>query len=206
MQPAPASLRDSESPVRLQARAGSGARTRPAGQPLALALLAAWIWLGGSGSSRAVILWSDLGATLVHETGAGSSFLTGSAMDILGGAVKEDDTSTNALYFKFHVDPLSDVNTEEYFAALQLYDGDTERLAVGNSLKAWAYSAFNTDQTGDANKVFGDMDLRSAAPEPATLGTPLTYEFPARTRPIIASTGIVVSLTGFAWNARSARK
>ncbi|HET7626045.1 MAG TPA: hypothetical protein VFM25_12350, partial [Verrucomicrobiae bacterium] len=129
---------------------------------------------------RADILWSDLGATLVHDTGAGSSFLTGSAMDILGGAAREDDSSTNTLYFKFHVDPLSDVNTEEYFAAFQLYEGETERLAIGNSLKAWAYSAFKTDETGDANKVFGDMDLHSAMPEPAALGTTFTYEFPRR--------------------------
>src|SRR5689334_10238137 len=60
----------------------------------------------------ATILWSDLGSTLVHDTGAGSSFLTGSAMDILGGAVKADDASSNVLYFKFRVDPLSDVSTE----------------------------------------------------------------------------------------------
>jgi hypothetical protein len=44
----------------------------------------------------------------------------------------------------FHLDPLSDVGTEEYFAAFQLYEGDAERLGVGNPLKAYAYSAFNT--------------------------------------------------------------
>lgn len=147
-----------------------------------LAVLVGMVGLAGffATPARAVVLWSDLGATLVHDTGAGSSFLTGSAMDILGGAVKETDSSTNALYFKFHVDPLSDVNTEEYYAAFELYEGNTERLAVGNSLKAWAYSAFNTDQTGDANKVFGDVDLHSSAPEPAALGSTFTYEFPRR--------------------------
>jgi ligand-binding sensor domain-containing protein/signal transduction histidine kinase len=134
----------------------------------------------GANTAVAVVLWSDLGATLIHDTGAGSSFLTGSAMDILGGAVRADDSSTNTLYFKFHVDPLSDVNTEEYFAALQFYEGDTERLGVGDSLKAWAYSAFNTDETGAANKIFGDVDLHSATPEPAALGTNLSYEFPRR--------------------------
>src|SRR5262245_17761747 len=138
---------------------GPGASTIIPGCHHFRVLLAAGLVLSGTLRTPAVILWSDLGATLAHDTGAGSSFLTGSAMDILGGAVKQDDTSTNTLYFKFHMDPLSDVNTEEYFAALQLYDGDTERLAVGNSLKAWAYSAFNTDQTGEANKVFGDIDL-----------------------------------------------
>src|ERR1039458_1171431 len=75
------------------------------------------------------------------ETGAGS--------DILGGALKRDDSSNDTLYFKFHVDALSDVGTEEYFAGFQLYEGDVERLAVGNSLKAYAYSAFNTATNGE---------------------------------------------------------
>src|SRR5882672_7189593 len=91
--------------------------------------------LGGLASARGAILWTDLGATLVHESGAGS--------DILGGALRRDDAASDVLYLKFHVDPLSDVSTEEYFAAFQLFEGATERLGVGNSLKAWAYSAFN---------------------------------------------------------------
>ena len=130
--------------------------------------------------ARAVILWSDLGATLVHETGAGSSFLTGRAMDILGGALRRGDTDTNVLYFKFHVDPLSDVSTEEYFAAFQFYERDVERLGVGNSLKAWAYSAFRTQDTGTNNKVFGDVDLQSSRPEPAAAGVHHPYEMPRR--------------------------
>src|SRR5437016_727375 len=40
--------------------------------------------------SHAIILWNDLGATLAHETGAGS--------DILGGALKRDDSSSGTLY------------------------------------------------------------------------------------------------------------
>lgn len=126
------------------------------------------------------ILWGDLGATLVHESGSGSSFLTGSAMDVLGGTVKRDDSSGGTLYFKFHVDPLSDKNTEEYFAAFELFEGDTERLAVGNSLKAWAYSAFNTFDTGENNKVFGDVDLHSARPESIAPGKDYGYELPSR--------------------------
>ena len=122
--------------------------------------------------AAAVVLWSDLGATLVHETGAGN--------DILGGALKRDDTASDTLYFKFHVGPLSDVGTEEYFAAFQLYEGDVERLAVGNSLKAWAYSAFNTATNGEFNKVFGDMDLRSSQPESSSPGVFLPYELPRR--------------------------
>src|ERR1017187_2655165 len=121
---------------------------------------------------RAVVLWRDLGATLGHETGAGS--------DILGGALKRDDASTDTLYFKFHVDPLSDVGTEEYFAGFQLYEGDVERLGVGNSLKAYAYSAFNTATNGEFNKVFGDVDLRSSRPESSSPGVFLPYELPRR--------------------------
>ena len=78
------------------------------------------------------------------------------------------------------MDPLSDVGTEEYFAAFQLYEGDTERLGVGNSLKAWAYSAFNTATNGEFNKVFGDLDLRSSRPESSSPGVFLPYEFPRR--------------------------
>jgi len=126
--------------------------------------------LGWGAPASAVVLWSDLGATLAHETGVGS--------DILGGVLKRDDSSRDALYFKFHVDPLSDVGTEEYFAAFQLYEGNEERLGVGNSLKAWAYSAFNTATNGEFNKVFGDIDLRTAHLESSSPGVYLPYEFP----------------------------
>lgn len=133
----------------------------------------ALLCLAGAGSARAVILWSDLGTTLAHDTQEG--------VDILGGAVRRDDTAADTLYFKFQVDPLSDVSTEEYLAAFALYEGKAERLAVGNSLKAWAYSAFNTTASGEYNKVYGDMDLRSLRPEPASdPGVPLPYELPRR--------------------------
>lgn len=131
----------------------------------ALALMAA-------PSARATILWSDLGQTLAHDSPAGT--------DILGGAVREDDSSSNTLYFKFHVDPLSDARTEEYFAGFELFEGDMPRLAVGNSRQAWAYSAFNTSQTGLSNKVTGDFDLHSSQGEPAGVGTYYLYELPQR--------------------------
>jgi ligand-binding sensor domain-containing protein/signal transduction histidine kinase len=134
--------------------------------------LAAVAAVACAGPARAVILWSDLGATLVHESGGGS--------EILGGAVKRDDSASDMLYFKFHVDPLSDVSTEEYFAAFQLYEGDTERLGVGNSQKAWAYSAFNAAESGEFNKVFGDIDLHSGRPESSSPGVFLPYELPRR--------------------------
>ena len=133
---------------------------------------AVFLLLAGAGPVPAILLWSDLGATLVHETGAGS--------DILGGTVKRDDTAGDTLYFKFHVDLLSDARTEEYFAAFQLFEGDEERLGIGNSLKAWAYSAFNTAEIGESNRVFGDFDLHSAQPETAGLGAFFNYELPRR--------------------------
>jgi signal transduction histidine kinase/ligand-binding sensor domain-containing protein len=105
---------------------------------------------------------------LVHETGAGT--------DILGGTLRRDDSSTGALYFKFHVDPLSDATTEEYFAAFQLYEGHKERLAVGNALKAYAYTAFSIDETRPAEYV----DLNSSIPEPSGPETFFAYEVPHR--------------------------
>src|SRR5882724_6157139 len=126
--------------------------------------------LAWTNSSQAVLLWGDLGATQVHETGVGT--------DILDGVLRRHDSSTNALYFKFHVDPLSDAATEEYFAAFQLFEGNHERLAVGNALRAWAYSAFTTGQIGQSNRVIEYIDLNSSQPEPSGNGAFYTYELP----------------------------
>jgi signal transduction histidine kinase len=104
----------------------------------------------------------------------------GAGTDILRSAVKRDATSSDTLYFKFHVDPLSDVSSEPYSAGFQLFEGGTARLGVGNSLKAWAYSAFNTAETGTNNQVAGDMDLHSASPESYHPGSFLEYELPRR--------------------------
>jgi signal transduction histidine kinase/ligand-binding sensor domain-containing protein len=103
----------------------------------------AGLMLWASASCPADIIWSDLGTTLAHETGPGA--------DILAGSVKRDDAATDTLYFKFHVNPKSDAGTEPYFAAFELYEGDTERLAVGNALNAWAYGAFNVVEAGKTN-------------------------------------------------------
>jgi ligand-binding sensor domain-containing protein/signal transduction histidine kinase len=119
----------------------------------------------------AVILWNDPDTTLAHENGAGT--------DILGGAVKRDDTANDTLYFKFHVDPLSDKDTEEYFAAFELYDGDTERLGIGNAMKAWAYSAFfHSDETSESNSPAGYIDLHTLTPESSTGGASGSYQYP----------------------------
>ena len=123
-------------------------------------------------SVQAAILWKDPGPKLACETGPGTN--------ILAGKISRDDTASDTLYFKFQVDPLSDGTTEEYFAAFQLFAGNEERLAVGNSLKAWSYSAFNTLETGENNKVAGDVDLRSARPEVYGVGNMLRYELPRR--------------------------
>src|SRR5437879_1353276 len=58
------------------ARAGSSVAFRMC------ACAAACLLLAWALPSRAIVLWSDLGATLVHETGPGA--------DILGGALKRD--------------------------------------------------------------------------------------------------------------------
>ena len=135
-------------------------------------LCAAVLLTGGAFQVTAVVLWSDFGATMVHETGLGS--------DILGGAVKRNDSSSDTLYFKFHVDPISDPSTEEYLAAFQLFEKNAQRLGIGNSMKAWAYSAFNASEKGESNTVFGDIDLHSSRPELSGLGTFFTYELPRR--------------------------
>jgi signal transduction histidine kinase len=115
------------------------------------------------------MLWSDPDARTVHNTGAG--------VDILGGAVARTETNNDALYFKFHVDPLSDEASEPYFAGFQLFEGDEARLGVGNAMEAWGYSAFMTSETGPDNKTNspdtnniampGEHNLKSAHPEPA---------------------------------------
>ena len=132
-----------------------------------LVLLGMLAW---TDSSRAVLLWSDLGTTQVHETGTGA--------DILGGLLRRDDTSTDTLYFKFHVDPISDANTELYFAGFQLFEGNHEQLAVGNALNAWAYSAYATGQIEQSNRVVEYVDLNSSNPEPSGIGTFHAYELP----------------------------
>jgi len=120
-------------------------------------------------SARATILWSDPAARAVHNTGMG--------VDILGGAVKRTATNSDALYFRFHVEPISDATTERYFAGFQLFEGDEERLGVGNAMEAWGYSAFNTAETGPSNApASGEFNLKSAHPEPFRQGMSWPYE------------------------------
>src|SRR5262249_36499450 len=92
---------------------------------------------------------------------------------------KRDDTANDTLYFKFHLNPLSDVTTEEYFAAFELYEADAERLGIGNAFKAWAYSAFLGQDEGAEAAKGGYIDLHSSRPEPVE-GNSSAYELPHR--------------------------
>jgi signal transduction histidine kinase len=124
-----------------------------------------------AGSSHAAVLWSDAEPRVTHNTATG--------VDILGGVLRRDDSASDTLYFRVRVSPLSDVGSEEYFAAFQLFEGDEPRLAVGNAPEAWGYSAFFTAETGPLNKLPGEFNLNSAHPEPATgLGAFQPYELP----------------------------
>jgi len=122
--------------------------------------------------AHATILWSDEAARVVRNTGPGE--------DNLGGKVKRDDKASDVLYFKFHVDPISDLASEHYFAGFQLFEGNEERLGVGNAMEAWGYSAFNTSEMGLSNRVPGEFNLNSAHPEPAHLGRFWPYEDASR--------------------------
>src|SRR6267142_1815694 len=122
---------------------------------------------------QAVILWNDPETTLVHENGVG--------IDILGGGGIMKKKTKDSLYFKFHVNPQSDKDTEEYFAAFELFEGNVEKLGVGNALKAWAYSAFfRTSDAGDSNtnNLPSYVDLHSSKPETA-VGSG-SYQYPRR--------------------------
>lgn len=140
--------------------------TRPAAL-LALIVLATFFCR----SASAEVLWSDPASRVIHSTPVGS--------DILGGKVKRDDKSSDVLYFKLHVDPLSDAASEPYYALFQLSEGGTNRLAVGNALEAWGYSAAYTSELGPSNKVAvdgGEFNLKSSHPEAVGLGRFQPYE------------------------------
>src|SRR5260221_11772349 len=136
-------------------------------------LAVAWMAMGLMTPAGAVILWNDPDRTLVHENGTGS--------DLRCGAVKRDHSAKDTLYFKFHVDPLSDKDTEEYFAAFELFEGDAERLGIGNAMKAWAYSAFfRADESGESNNIADYFDLHTLKPETSAGGASGSYQYPRR--------------------------
>lgn len=146
--------------------------SRPVGSARAVSLLGAAALGCAPWAASATVLWRDAGPRLAHNTGPG--------VDILHGAVRRDDSASDTLYFKFHVDPLSDVSDEEYYAGFQLFETNAYRLAVGNAPAAWAYSAFYTSETGPSNKVAGDFDLYSSRPELSGPDSFRPYELPRR--------------------------
>jgi len=129
--------------------------------------MAAWL----CPTARATVLWSEPASRVIHATPDGT--------DILGGAVKRDDTASDVLFFKFHVDPLSDAANEPYYALFQLSENGTNRLAVGNAPEAWGYSACYTSETGPSNRAAGEFNLESSHPEGSGLGGFQPYELPS---------------------------
>ena len=125
---------------------------------------------------HAVVLWSYYDPLTVKDNGSG--------MDLLGGAVKRDDTATDTLYFKFRVEPNSDETTEPYFAALELFEDDTERLGVGNAVDAWAYSVFFPGAQSSGVPPAGYLDLHSIHPDSNAVAHLATYQCPRRGEPI----------------------
>ena len=98
--------------------------------------------------SNAAVLYTNAGQ-LVNEA----------SVTLPSMSVSRDASATGTLYFKYTVtNPISNSTNENYFAALQLYEGGTERLGVGNGWDPYAYSAYNTSS--------GNKDLNSANPEP----------------------------------------
>jgi len=126
--------------------------------------------------ANAVVLWSNLDPIFVNTNGPGA--------DLLGGAVKRDETAKDTLYFKFRVDPISDETTEPYFAALELFEDDTERLGIGNALDAWAYSVFYPGVQSSGVPPAGYLDLHSARPDPNALAHLANYQCPRRGEPV----------------------
>jgi signal transduction histidine kinase len=132
-------------------------------------------WVLSAVMAHGAVIWSDAGSRVIHKTPVGS--------DLLGGILERDNKSSDALYFKFQVDPLSDVANEEYYAVFQLFEGREGRLAVGNAPESWGYSAFQTAETGPENKVAGEYNLKSSQPEAAALGEVKPYELPRQGQP-----------------------
>lgn len=124
----------------------------------------------------AVVLWSNFDPIFVNTNGLGT--------DLLGGAVKRDETAKDTLYFKFRVDPISDETTEPYFAAFELFEDDTARLGIGNALDAWAYSVFYPGAQSSGVPPAGYLDLRSARPDTNALAHLANYQCPRRGEPV----------------------
>jgi hypothetical protein len=108
--------------------------------------LLATVLMLSPGWAQAGILYTYAGPTVFNETGLGTN--------LPGMTLSRDDTATDTVYFRYTVtNPASNRNNENYFAGLNLYEGTTGRLGVGNNWNAWAYSVWST--------ATGDRDLKS---------------------------------------------
>jgi signal transduction histidine kinase len=139
--------------------------------------LISWAMMSSS-PAPAAILWSDPGSRVIHVA----------PTQILSGKIKRDDKASDALYFKFRVDPLSDPADEPYYALFQLVESNQMRLGVGNALEAWGYSAAYASETGPSNKVemsdSGEYNLTSSHPEAWAMGQTRPYELPSHNHPM----------------------
>ncbi len=134
-------------------------------------------------TGRADILWSDPASRVIHAT----------PMEILDARLTRDDKASDALYFKFRVDPLSDPADEPYYALFQLMESNQMRLGVGNALEAWGYSAAYASEIGPSNKLYDingqkfpdsdEFNLHSAHPEAGPMGETRPYELPSHNHP-----------------------
>lgn len=113
--------------------------------------------------ASAAVLWSHPEPVLVRDNGQGE--------DILRGAIKpQTASSAGTLYFRIKVDPIADTATKwvkQFEAGFMLVENGQERLGIGNSYGAMAYSILNVPK---APKGF--QDLNSSVPD-----YPFTYEY-----------------------------
>ena len=129
---------------------------------------AAGSWSGGGGdvlvtnaaslryASGYYVLASDGGRAFTPAAGFNTAFASvdtaGAFSGLVDGGLVGGPNASGTLYFSFLArNASSDVpNGTDDFAGVQLYDGGTEVLGIGNNFGAWAYSLFG---------ISGDVDL-----------------------------------------------
>lgn len=98
----------------------------------------------------ATVLYSEAGPLVINESAGGTN--------LAGLTLTRDASANGTLYFKYTVtNPASNSSNEGYYAGMQMWEGGSERLGIGNAWGPHAYSAFGT--------AGGEVDLRSATPE-----------------------------------------
>jgi signal transduction histidine kinase len=137
--------------------------------------LAIWPLWGAPLSANATILMQRSQRTLVQNR----------SEEILHGALApRDDSASDTLYFKFRVNPLSDIVSEVrfgryYLAGMVFCEGGAENLGIGNAWSASGYSAFCKTFNAPGNSP-GELNLHARNPEP---GAPTIYLGPRREVP-----------------------